>query len=71
MNDASVAWTYHEERGSPAKCLTRIAGETDAAFIVIGGGHRGLFRHSMTGDVPKHLLHDQQRPVLVVPASHS
>ena len=67
LADSSVTWTYHEERGEPATCLARLARNVDAVFIVVGASHRGLFRHAMSGAVSKHLLHDQDRPVLVVP----
>ena len=67
LADTSVTWTYHEERGEPAACLGRLAHNVDAAFIVVGASHHGLFRHTMSGAVSKHLLHDQDRPVLIVP----
>lgn len=70
LDESEVPWTYHEERGDPAGCLSRVATDADATFIVVGDSHRGLLRHAMTGDVAKHLLHHQSRPVLVVPASH-
>lgn len=67
LADSTVTWTYHEERGEPARCLARLGRDVDAAFIVVGASHRGLFKHAMSGAVSKHLLHDQNRPVLVVP----
>lgn len=71
LADTTVPWTYHEERGEPAACLAQLARDLDAAFIVVGASHRGLLRHAMSGAVSKHLLHDQSRPVLVVPDPHS
>lgn len=70
LADTTVTWTYHEERGEPAACLARLARNVDATFIVVGASHHGLFRHTMSGAVSKHLLHDQDRPVLVVPEPH-
>lgn len=70
LADATVTWTYDEESGDPARTLARIAAEADAAFIVVGASHRGLFRHATSGAVSNHLLHWQSRPVLVVPDPH-
>lgn len=68
LDRAAVPWTYHEERGDPAACLAILAARHDAAFIVIGAGHHGMFRHALAGgSVAKHLLHEQTRPVIVVP----
>ena len=69
MAAAPVAWTYHEDRGAPARCLARLASEVNALFIVVGAGHRGFVRHLLAGGPAwKHLLDEQDRPVLVVPA---
>ena len=70
LADTRISWTYHEERGEPASCLAQLARDHDAAFIVVGASHRGLLRHAMSGAVSKHLLHEQSRPVLVVPDPH-
>jgi len=66
----TVIWTYHEGSGEPARCLARFGRELDAVFIVVGVSHRGLFRHALSGEVSKHLLHEQGRPILVVPDGH-
>jgi nucleotide-binding universal stress UspA family protein len=62
-----VRWTYHEERGEPARRLAHLATEVDAQFIVVGATHRGLLHHLASGSVSGRLLHTQGRPVLVVP----
>ena len=64
----SVPWTYHEERGDPARQLARLADEVNASFIIVGATEGGVVHHLVGGDsVPKRLLHSQTRPVLVVP----
>jgi nucleotide-binding universal stress UspA family protein len=68
LDDAGVAWSYHEERGDPAARLMHLANETDADYIVVGATHRGWLH--LGGSVPKRLLHMQTRPVLVVPDPH-
>jgi nucleotide-binding universal stress UspA family protein len=70
LKAADVSWTYHEERGDPAACLTILATRHDASLIVIGAGHHGMFRHALAGgSVAQHLLHEQGRPVVVVPVA--
>ena len=65
---AEVAWTYHEQRGDPARRLAELADEVDAAFLVVGGPHGGMMHHLLGGEsVSRRLLHVQPRPVLVVP----
>ena len=68
LRSATVAWSYHEERGEPSARLRHLADELDALFIVVGASHQGVFHHVTGGSVSRRLLHDQQRPVLVVPA---
>ncbi|HEV7209850.1 MAG TPA: universal stress protein [Mycobacteriales bacterium] len=64
---AGIAWTYHEERGDPARRLAHLAAELAAQFIVVGATHRGLLHHLRGGSVANRLLHLQSRPVLIVP----
>ena len=68
LRTATIAWTYHEERGEPSARLRHLADELDALFIVVGASHRGAFHHLTGASVSRRLLHDQHRPVLVVPA---
>ena len=70
LGDTGLVWTYHEQRGDPAKALARLADEFDAAYIVVGATHPGALHHLVGGEsVAKRLLRHQRRPVLVVPES--
>ena len=69
LANASVPWTYHEERGDPVHQIARLAHDVDASFIIVGATHRGVLHHLSGGhSVSKRLLHLQPRPVVVVPA---
>ena len=53
--------------GKPAPTILRIAGEHDAAVIVLGAkAHGGL--GGLLGSVAARVVHQAKRPVLVVPA---
>jgi nucleotide-binding universal stress UspA family protein len=70
LANASIPWTYHEERGDPVHQIARLAHDVDASFIIVGATHRGVLHHLSGGhSVSKRLLHLQPRPVIVVPAS--
>jgi nucleotide-binding universal stress UspA family protein len=64
---AGARWTYHEEHGDPAARLAALAEELDAAYIVVGSTHRGMFHQLTARSVPRRLVQMQSRPVLVVP----
>jgi nucleotide-binding universal stress UspA family protein len=68
LRDSAVVWSYHEERGEPSARLRHLADDLDALFIVVGASHQGVFHHLTGASVSRRLLHDQHRPVLVVPA---
>jgi nucleotide-binding universal stress UspA family protein len=68
MRGTGLSWTYHEQRGDPAKALAGLADKVDAAYIVVGATHPGALHHLVGGEsVAKRLLRHQHRPVLVVP----
>ncbi|HEY2298091.1 MAG TPA: universal stress protein [Jatrophihabitans sp.] len=68
MRATAVAWTYHEQRGEPARALAKLADEVDAAYLVVGATHPGALHHLVGGEsVNKWLVRHQGRPVLVVP----
>jgi len=53
--------------GKPAATILRVADEHDAAVIVLcAGNHKALSR--VPGSVAARVLHDTNRPVLVIPA---
>jgi nucleotide-binding universal stress UspA family protein len=68
LRDTRLAWTYHEQRGDPAKALAKLADAVDAAYLVVGATHPGALHHLIGGEsVARRLLRHQHRPVLVVP----
>jgi nucleotide-binding universal stress UspA family protein len=54
--------------GPPAEALTRTAQARDAAEIVVGARGLGRFRAAL-GSVSHDLLHEADRPVVIVPSS--
>jgi len=52
--------------GPPAKALARIAAERDADEIVVGSRGFGRVRSAL-GSVSRELLHEADRPVVVIP----
>jgi nucleotide-binding universal stress UspA family protein len=53
--------------GSVATHLHRLAGQQDAALIVIGSSHRGEVGRAFAGSTAERLLHGSPCPVVVVP----
>jgi nucleotide-binding universal stress UspA family protein len=68
MGATALAWTYHEQRGEPARALAKLAADVDAAYLVVGATHPGALHHLVGGEsVNKWLVRHQRRPVLIVP----
>lgn len=71
LRGTGLVWAYHEHRGDPASALAALAGEVDAAYLVVGATAPGVLRHLGGNEsVTKRLLRLQPRPVLVVPEPH-
>ncbi len=51
------------------EAVLAVAEERDARMIVVGGGGEAPLRGAILGATPYKLLHQADRPVLVVPAS--
>lgn len=74
LADIPVRWRLERTAGDPAAELARIAAAHDAALIVVGArrpGMRGWATHLVGGTVAGHLVHDQPRPVVVLPDRHA
>ncbi|MBE1877963.1 universal stress protein [Myceligenerans sp. TRM 65318] len=70
MADVGLPWSAVRGAGDPARELARVADEVSAAMIVIGArraGLRGWATSMVGGTVAGHLVHDQRRPVVVLP----
>lgn len=74
LADSPVRWRLERTAGDPATELARLAAEHGAALIVVGArrpGMRGWATHLVGGTVAGHLVHDQPRPVVVLPDRHA
>lgn len=70
MYDVGLPWSAVRAVGDPARELARVADEVGAAMIVVGArrtGLRGWASHLVGGTVAGRLVHDQRRPVVVLP----
>lgn len=61
-----VAYELVPKRG--AEALLDVARRRDARMIVVGGAGEGPLKGAILGSTPYKLLHQTDRPVLVVPA---
>lgn len=74
LADSPVRWRLERTAGDPATELARLAAEHGAALVVVGArrpGVRGWATHLVGGTVAGHLIHDQPRPVVVLPDRHA
>ncbi|MFD6135269.1 universal stress protein [Isoptericola sp. NPDC060257] len=74
LADSPVRWRLERAAGDPAAELARVAAVHDAVLIVVGArrpGMRGWATHLVGGTVAGHLVHDQPRPVVVLPDRHA
>lgn len=70
MADVGLPWSAIRGAGDPARELSRIADEVSAAMIVIGARRPGLLgwaSRMVGGTVAGQLIHDQRRPLVVLP----
>lgn len=58
-----------EAKGGVADALLDLARERDAAAIVVGSRGHGRARSALLGSVSSKLIHDADRPIVVVPHS--
>ena len=74
LDGSPVAWRLERTAGDPAAELARLAAAHDAVLIVVGArrpGVRGWATHLVGGTVAGRLIHDQPRPVVVLPEAHA
>ena len=74
LADSPVRWRLERTAGDPATELARLAAVHDAVLVVVGArrpGVRGWATHLVGGTVAGHLIHDQPRPVVVLPDRHA
>lgn len=64
LDHAGIGWEFVHYRGDPAHGLETIAEERRADCIVVG---RSRYNGGLVGSVPKMLIKDAKRPVVVVP----
>ncbi|SKC57091.1 universal stress protein [Krasilnikoviella flava] len=69
-----VPWRLERTAGDPAAELARLAAAHDAVLIVVGARRPGVLgwaTHLVGGTVAGRLVHDQPRPVVVLPDEHA
>lgn len=74
MADVGLPWSALRGAGDPAAELGRVADEVEAAMIVVGArrsGLRGWTNNLVSGTVAGRLIHNQPRPVVVLPGAAS
>jgi nucleotide-binding universal stress UspA family protein len=74
MADVGLPWSALRGAGDPAAELGRVADEVEAARIVVGArrsGLRGWTTNLVSGTVAGRLIHNQPRPVVVLPETTS
>lgn len=64
LDPVGVKWSVVHHRGDPARGLEAIAAEFEADCVVVGRSRAG---GGKLGSVPKTLIADAKRPVVVVP----
>ena len=67
------SWSFRVLNGDVPKALSRLAENTGASLIVVGGGKPGSVAwvdRLLEGSVSATLVRRQQRPVLVIPECH-
>lgn len=66
-------WSFRVLNGDVCKALSRLAENVDAPLLVLGAGRPGSLAwldRVLEGSVSAILIHQQQRPVLIVPEPH-
>lgn len=64
-----VAGEYELVAKRAPEAMIEVAERVDARMIVVGGGGETPLKGAILGSTPYKLLHQTERPVLVVPAS--
>ena len=65
QGDPSLRWRAEIVYGSPADVLLNLGRDLDASFVVVGS--RGVGDVQALGSTSHHVMHDCDRPVVVVP----
>lgn len=67
LANANIVWSFEVRSGHPAVELVAASRDHDAACIVVGRRGHGSFSRLLVGSVTDRLVHQSDRPVLVVP----
>jgi nucleotide-binding universal stress UspA family protein len=74
LGKAGDTWSFRVINGDVSKALNRLAENTDAALLIVGAGRPGTLAwldRTLEGAVAVTLIHQQRRPVLIVPESRT
>jgi nucleotide-binding universal stress UspA family protein len=72
LEPSGVRWSTRELAGDTARALGHLAELLGAVMVVVGAreaGVRGSLQEFFSGSTAVHLVHQQQRPVLVIPVN--
>jgi nucleotide-binding universal stress UspA family protein len=72
LGEPGEAWSFRTLNGDVPKALSRLAENAGASMIVVGADRPGSLAwvdRLLEGSVSASLIHNQRRPVLVVPES--
>ncbi|MCQ6271050.1 universal stress protein [Pseudarthrobacter sp. R1] len=70
LGSPGQTWSIRVLNGDVCKALSRLAENADASLLVVGAGRPGSLAwldRVLEGSVSATLIHQQQRPVLIVP----
>ncbi|MCU1532933.1 MAG: universal stress protein UspA [Arthrobacter sp.] len=70
LGQPGETWSFRVLNGDVSKALIRLAENTDASLLVVGANRPGSLAwvdRLLEGSVSASLIHNQHRPVLVVP----
>ena len=70
LGQPGETWSFRVLNGDVSKALIRLAENTDASLLVVGADRPGSLAWAdrlLEGSVSASLIHNQHRPVLVVP----
>jgi nucleotide-binding universal stress UspA family protein len=67
LDPLDIPWTFRVRAGDPAAELEQAAAEQRADLIVVGSQGHTVMHRLLPGSVSTRLIHQAQRPVMVVP----
>ena len=66
LADRTFHWTFEVRLGHPVDVIRDVAKSTDASFIAVGRTGWSAYRDILLGSVANRIVHQSDRPVLLV-----